>query len=258
MDIATLIGLVGAFALIIVSIVMGSPITAFINAPGLLIVVGGTVMATLVMQRLNVVLGSFKVAMNAFLFKPEPPDALIQEIVDLAMKAKKGGVLSLEKEQVSNKFLERGIKMAVDGVEPDMILASLKTEMTGLIRRHRTGQKLFKFMGATAPSMGMIGTLIGLVQMLRSLDDPSAIGPAMAVALLTTFYGAVMAFIIFNPIAEKLADRTDLEKQTMEIVMDGVAGIARDSTPRILEDRLRSYLDPKARDQSASNQKEAA
>ena len=247
MDIATLIGIVGAFALILVAIMMGSPINAFLDVPSLVVVVGGTVMATLVHQRLNVVLGSIAVAKNAFFLKLDAPDKLIQEIVELALKAKKGGVLSLESETISNKFLDRGIRMAVDGVEPDMIAASLNTEKAGVLRRHKTGQKVFKFMAGTAPSMGMIGTLIGLVQMLRSLDDPSAIGPAMAVALLTTFYGAIMAFIIFGPIAEKLSDRTDQERLIMQIVIDGVDGISRDSTPRILEERLRSYLDPKIR-----------
>lgn len=247
MDIATLIGIVGALALIIGSILMGSPISAFIDVPSILIVFGGTIMATLVMQRLNIVLGSFAVAKNAFLLKIDSPDKLIQEIVELALKAKKGGVLSLESEVVGNKFLNRGIRMAVDGVEPDMINASLNTEKAGVLRRHKTGQKVFKFMAATAPAMGMIGTLIGLVTMLRSLDDPAAIGPAMAIALLTTFYGAVLAFIIFGPIAEKLADRTEQERLIMQIVIDGVDGIARDSTPRVLEERLRSYLDPKIR-----------
>jgi len=243
-DIATIIGIVGALGLIIGSILMDSPISAFINIPGILIVVGGTIMATLVMQRLNVVLGAIKVAMNAFFMKSQAPETIIKTIVSLAGKAKKGGLLALEKEKIPNRFLSRGIRMAVDGVEVDEIIGALRIDLISLVRRHETGQSVFKFMGATAPAMGMIGTLIGLVAMLRSLSDPASIGPAMAIAMLTTFYGSVMAFVIFNPIAEKLADRTLQEKITMEIIITGVEGISKGMSPRILEEKLASYLEP--------------
>jgi len=247
MDIATIIGIIGAFALIVVSIVMGSPITAFIDVPSIVVVLGGTIMVTLVMQRLKVVLGAFKVAMNAFTDKGTSPKDLITQIVDFAFKAKKGGILVLENEEISDTFLNRGVLMAVDGIDVEEIRASLQTDLEGVVRRHKVGQKVFKFMGATAPAMGMIGTLIGLVQMLRSLDDPDAIGPAMAIALLTTFYGAIIAFVICNPIAEKLSDRTANEKLAMEIVIAGVEGIAKGVQPRVLQNKLSSYLAPNER-----------
>ena len=235
MDVATLVGIIGGFALIIVSILMGSPITAFLNAPGLTIVIGGTMMATLIMQRLNVVLGAFKVAGKAFFIQSESPEGITKHIV------------ALEKEEIPNKFLARGIKMAVDGIQPEDIVSSLETDLTLLLRRHETGQRVFRFMGSTAPSMGMIGTLIGLVQMLRSLDDPANIGPAMAVALLTTFYGAVLAFLVFNPIAEKLKDRTEQEMLIKELIIDGIKGITKGLSPRVLDDRLVSFLAPAQR-----------
>ena len=184
MDIATIIGIIGGLALIAGSIAMGSPLSTFFNLPGLLIVLGGTIMATLIMQRLHVVLGAMKVAMNAFVDKTEKPDDLINQIVSLAGKARKGGMLAIENEKINNVYLARGIRMAVDGVEPDEITKTLNIENISLMGRHERGHKVFKFMGATAPAMGMIGTLIGLVQMLRSLNDPASIGPAMAVALL--------------------------------------------------------------------------
>ena len=248
MDIATLIGIIGGFALIIVSIVMGSPITAFLNIPGLTIVIGGTIMATLIMQRLDVVLGAFKVAGKAFFLHQESNDALKQSIVTLATKAKREGMLALEKEEIPNSFLARGVKMAVDGIPPEDIISALETDLNLLVRRHETGQRVFRFMGATAPAMGMIGTLIGLVQMLRSLNDPKNIGPAMAVALLTTFYGAVLAFLVFIPIAEKLRDRTDQEILAKELIIDGVRGITRGLSPRVLDDTLVSFLAPAQRD----------
>ena len=247
MDIATIIGLIGAFSLIIVSILMGSPIDAFIDIPSMVVVLGGTIMVTLVMQKLPVVLGAFKIATFAFKDKGISTKILIAQIVDFAFKAKKGGILVLENEEIEDSFLNRGVLMAVDGIDVEEIRDSLQTDMEGVVRRHRVGQKVFKFMGATAPAMGMIGTLIGLVQMLRSLDDPEAIGPAMAIALLTTFYGALVAFIVCNPIAEKLSDRTDKEKLAMEIVIAGVEGIAKGVQPRVLQTKLSSYLAPSER-----------
>ncbi len=247
MDLATIIGIVLGFGLIIVAIILESPLSAFINVAGLTVVIGGTIAATLIMQKLPVVLGAFKVAMNAFFDKTEPPSKVIAQIVDMAGKARKGGMLALESEKINNPSLERGIKMAVDGIEPSEILDTLQIEMASLIKRHETGHKVFKFMCATAPSMGMIGTLIGLVQMLQSLSDPSAIGPAMAVALLTTFYGAVLAFLIFGPIAEKLEDRTKQEEILIEIIISGVDGITKGISQSILEDKLLAFLSPAMR-----------
>jgi len=242
-----LIGIVGGFALILVSIIMGSPLSAFINAPGLMIVLGGTIMATLIMQRLSVVMGAFSVAMNAFFDRTEAPEKVIKQILNLAAKAKKGGLLALEKERIRNPYLARGIRMAVDGIEPQEVLQTIKLEINSLVKRHDTGQKVFRFMGATAPSMGMIGTLIGLVQMLLKMDDPSKIGPAMAVALLTTFYGAVLAFLVFNPIAEKLEDRTKQEKIVMEIILYGIEGIMKGINQSVLGDKLVAFIAPKRR-----------
>jgi chemotaxis protein MotA len=246
-DIATIIGIIGGLALIIGSIIMGSPLSAFFNFPGLLIVFGGTIMATLIMQKLPVVLGAVKIAMNAFFDRGEQPKQLIAHIVTLAGKSRKGGMLALENEIIKNDFLARGVRMAVDGVEPGEIINTLKIEINSLLNRHETGHRVFKFMGATAPAMGMIGTLIGLVQMLRSLSDPASIGPAMAVALLTTFYGAVLAFLIFNPIAEKLEDRTKNEEMMLQIIVSGIDGITRGINQSILEDKLIAFLSPKSR-----------
>lgn len=247
MDIATIIGIIGGLALIAGSIAMGSPLSTFFNLPGLLIVLGGTIMATLIMQRLHVVLGAVKVAVNAFIDRAEKPDDLIEQIVSLAGKARKGGMLAIENEKIENVYLAGGIRMAVDGIEPGEIISTLNIEAGSLMRRHETGHKVFKFMGATAPAMGMIGTLIGLVQMLRSLNDPASIGPAMAVALLTTFYGAVLAFLIFNPIAEKLEDRTRNEEILLQIIVSGIDGITRGVNQSVLEDKLAAFLAPKSR-----------
>jgi chemotaxis protein MotA len=244
LDIATIIGIVGALGLILVSIMMGSPLSAFINIPSIMIVFGGTIMATLVMQKLPVVLGAIKVAMNAFFDKTESAEKIIKQIITLAGKARKGGLLALENEKIKNPYLARGIRMAVDGIEPQEIIHTLRIELASLLNRHETGQKVFRFMGSTAPAMGMIGTLIGLVQMLLSMSDPSTIGPAMAVALLTTFYGAVFAFVICNPIAEKLENRTKEERVILEIIINGIDGITKGINQSILEDKLIAFIAP--------------
>ncbi len=247
MDIATLLGIFGGLALIVGSIAIGSPLSSFINLPGIFIVFGGTIAATLIMQKLPIVLGSLKIAANAFFDRSEHPKQLIVQIIDLSGKARKGGLLALENVKIKNAFLARGVMMVVDGIDPAEITNTLKIEIDSLLQRHETGHRVFKFMGATSPAMGMIGTLIGLVQMLRSLNDPASIGPAMAVALLTTFYGAVLAFLIFNPIAEKLEDRTRDEEILLHIIVSGIDGITRGTNQSILEDKLISFLSPKSR-----------
>jgi len=247
MDLATLIGLVLSAVLIVGSILLGGSIMAFINIPGIAIVLGGTIAATLIMQRLAVVIGAIKVALNVVFDKGTAPEKIIKVIVDMAGTVRKDGLLALEKVKVDDAFLQKGVRMLVDGVSQDDVKSVLRTELTYLKLRHKRGQKVFKFMTATAPAMGMVGTLIGLVQMLQTLSDPSAIGPAMAVALLTTFYGAVLAFVVFGPIAAKLESRTTEESSRLEMIISGVIGIMNGDNPRVIEQRLVSFLEPKTR-----------
>jgi len=157
MDIATLIGLAGALSMILGAIMMGGELVAFVNIPSLVIVVGGTFMCALVMQRLQVVVGALKVAVNAFVYNLEPPEVLIERIVGLAIKARKDGMLALEREQIDYPFLNKGIQMAIDGSTPETIKSVLATEMGSLKQRHERGQAVFKFMESTAPAMGLIG-----------------------------------------------------------------------------------------------------
>lgn len=250
MDIATLAGIVLGFGLIIGSIMIGGGIGAFIDIPSILIVVGGTIATTLIMERLENVKGAIAVAGHAFRNKAGSGGdvvATIENLLRLSGIARKEGLLGLEKEQISDPFLARGVRMAVDGVPVDDIVSTLQAELITMKARHTRGQKLFKFMAASAPAMGMIGTLIGLVQMLQALDDPSSIGPAMAIALLTTLYGAIIANIICAPIAEKLARRSAEESASMVIVIEGVEGLVRGQNAAIIKDKLTAHLDPKAR-----------
>jgi chemotaxis protein MotA len=251
MDIATIIGIVAAFALILGSMTMGGSLSAFFNIPGLLIVVGGTFAAVFVNQRLTHVLGAFKVMLQAFFDRTTNMEDQIPIIIGLAQKARKEGLVALEGENIEDEFLARGVRLGVDGLSPEMIKATLMSELAAVKRRHERGQKIFKFMESTAPAMGMIGTLIGLVQMLQTLSDPSAIGPAMAVALLTTLYGAILAFVIFGPIAAKLEGRTADEVAAKRLAITGVESILKGDNTMLIQSKLEAFLSPLEREKSS-------
>lgn len=247
MDLGTIIGIVGGLGLILGSIMIGGSLSAYIDLPSVLIVFGGTISATLICEKLPRVLGAIKVAKKAFRVPPGDAAKTIETILRLSGVARRDGVLALENEKVDDEFLARGIRMAVDGIPQDVVRETLTASLIAMKQRHQRGQKLFKFMGAQAPAMGMIGTLIGLVQMLQSLDDPSSIGPAMAVALLTTLYGAVLASLIFNPIAEKLQKYTDEEGANMAVVIEGIDSIVKGYNAMVIREKLEARLAPKAK-----------
>jgi len=246
-DIGTLLGIAFGFGLIIGSIALGGPLSAFVDIPSVLIVVGGTVSATFIMERLENVIGAIKVARHAFFNKGADSAKTIELILGLSNKARREGILALEDEKVDDPFLAKGLRMAVDGIPREEIRETLTVELVSMKQRHQRGQRLFKFAGSTAPSMGMIGTLIGLVAMLQNLDNPSSIGPAMAVALLTTLYGAVLAFLVCNPIAEKLERRSIEETANMKVVIEGIDSIVKGHNAAAIRERLEARLAPKQR-----------
>jgi len=262
MDLATVVGVVLGLGLTAGSILMGGSLTGFINLPGLMIVLGGTVAATLIRFPLPVVMGAGKVAKKAFMQKGESPLETVSTLVEVCTKARKEGVLALDGYETNDSFLKKAVELLVDGLQGPPLRSALTGEMEFLKERHKRGQKVFKGMGASAPAFGMIGTLIGLVQMLTTLDDPSKIGPGMAVALLTTFYGALLANLIFIPIAEKLEDRSKEETLRMEMVIEGIVEVIAGGTPSSLERKLLSFLEPKQRiglqQQKAASTKKAA
>lgn len=242
MDLATLIGLLGALAVIAGAILVGPNAIIFFNLPGLLIVLGGTFTATLIKFPLAHTLNAFKVALKAFFHKSETPSQLIEEAVELAAVARKGGLLGLEDREVKNEFLKRGLQLCVDGHQAELIRRMLTKDINLTIMRHDEGQAIFKAIGDVAPAMGMIGTLVGLVQMLSNMDDPKKIGPAMAVALLTTLYGAVIANAVALPIADKLAHRSREERTNKSLILEAISAIQEGLNPRVMEDMLKTYL----------------
>ncbi len=258
MDLATLVGLLGAFGIITAAILFGGSAIIFVNIPSLLIVGGGTMFAVLMKFPLGHFFSAFKVAAKAFFAKSEDPVKLIEEGVLLANIARKEGVLGLEGQDIQNEFLERGIQLCVDGHEPDFVRTMLGKDINLTIERHERGQAIFKAIGDMAPAMGMIGTLIGLVQMLSAMDDPKAIGPAMAVALLTTLYGAIIANAFALPIADKLAHRSQEERLNKGLILETISSIQEGLNPRVMEELLKTYLPAGLRDSVGEAQADAA
>jgi len=247
LDLATLIGLIGALAIVAAAILMGAAPGTFVDTISVLIVVGGSLFVVLSKFTLQQFLGAFKVAAKAFKFKLPSTEELIEEIMEVARIARKEGFLALDNRESSVPFFKMGIQMMVDGHPPEVVRAVLEKERLLTLERHRWGAKVFTAMGDVAPAMGMIGTLVGLVQMLSNMEDPKSIGPAMAVALLTTLYGAVMATMIFLPMADKLTLRMTEEARMQAMLIDAIAAIHSGSNPRVVEQLVSSYLPPSKR-----------
>jgi chemotaxis protein MotA len=261
MDLATLIGMLGAIGIVLAAMLSGGSALVFVNVPSLLIVLGGTFMVVMIKFSLSQFLGAFRVAALAFMFKVQSAEELVPKIVELANIARKEGMLALENEEIENDFLDQGIKMLIDGNNHEVIGKVMSKDLQQTLDRHSQGAKVFTATGDVAPAMGMIGTLIGLVQMLSTMDDPQTIGPAMAVALLTTLYGAMLANMIALPIADKLKLRKTEEGKIKAMCIDGVLAIQEGQNPRIIESMLKAYLNPskkKSTNQGLGDAEEAA
>ncbi len=244
MDFATFIGIISAFGLIIGAIITGSGLAIFINIPSILIVLGGTFGATLINYTLGEILSVFKILKNVFLVKTDDYYEKLSFLIAMAVKARRDGVLALENDikKVEDNFIKKGLTMVVDGASEETIKDILSNELYFSGERHKFGYEIFNAMGVYAPAMGLIGTLIGLVQMLQQLNNPKNIGPAMAVALITTFYGAILSNLIFLPLGGKLKRKSERELLFKEVCIDGIVSIAKGENPRILEHRLLSFF----------------
>ena len=253
MDIATLIGIIGATFVIVGAIFLGGDFVTFMNIPSIVIVLGGTFMVTLMRVSLKQFLGSFKVGLKAFLNSASNPEKVIEEAVELAKVARKDGMLALEGKEITHPFLQKGINLCIDGHPPEVVQEMLAKDINLTIERHEVGVKMFKSIGDSAPAMGMIGTLIGLVQMMSNMEDPKLIGPAMAVALLTTLYGAIIANAFALPIAEKLRLVSHEERLNKHLVLESISSIQAGINPRVMEELLLNFL-PESKRRSLSEQ----
>lgn len=242
MDLGTLIGLVGGFAVIVFAMVLGGGIGIFVDVPSVLIVLVGSLIVAMMKFNLGTFLGAGKVAAKAFSFKLDKPNELIESVVELADAARKGGLLSLEGKEIPNTFLSRGIQLLIDGHDGEVVRSLMERDKDLAVDRHKSSVQVFTALGDLGPAMGMIGTLIGLVAMLSNMDDPKSIGPAMAVALLTTLYGAMLANMVCIPIADKLKLRMAEEELIKSMVIDALLAIQAGQNPRVIETMLRTYL----------------
>jgi chemotaxis protein MotA len=249
MDLATIIGIVSAFSLVLIAVASGGGLTWFWDGPSALIVFGGTFGAVLINYPLADVLGVIKVAQNAFFKKEQKARAAIDLLVMMSKVSRKDGMLALQNmtNQLRDPFLMKAVHLIIDGLEPGDVTNILETELDFIEERHRLGAEIFTTMGNYAPAMGMTGTLIGLVQMLMRMNDPSSIGPAMSVALVTTFYGVVLAYLLFLPLAGKLTRLSSQELLVKQLIINGILSIQAGDNPRILEQKLHAFISPHER-----------
>ena len=244
MDVATLIGLILGVGLLSWAVMSKSDLGTFVDGGSVAIVLGGAAAAALISFPLRNVMSVVGVIKNAFFAKAQNANALIKDLVSYAEVARRDGILSLENvaNEIEDPFVVGGIRMAVDGTDPELIKQIMESELESVAARHEAGRALFENLGKYAPAFGMIGTLIGLVIMLKNMDDPSAIGPGMAIALLTTLYGSLLANLVALPLADKLGTRSRDELILKEIVIQGVMAIQSGDNPRVVEQKLKSFL----------------
>lgn len=247
MDFATIIGLIGAAAAVMYLIFQSGQAEMFAASGPIIFVVGGTMLGVMIRFSLGHFAKSLAVVAKTFVGGNDDPQALIDEIVQLATVNRKDGLLALEKITISDPFLDEGVKMLIDGGTAEVVKQSMTKNMRGIVERNALSEKVWRSMGDAAPAFGMIGTVIGLVAMMANMDDPKTIGTAMATALLTTLWGSALSNIVFLPVADKLKYRSTTEKLNLTIGIDGVMAIQAGQNPRVIASVLSSYLDPTRR-----------
>jgi|LSQX01.1.fsa_nt_gb chemotaxis protein MotA len=249
MDVATLLGIILGALIIYGGIVIEGQIVNFYDIASIVIVFGGTIAATVVNYPFSRIKEIYGIVKNAFINKTEDYCETTQTIIRLANVARKEGLLALEEvvTNIDNSFLKKGILLIVDGTDPELVRNILETELSFVEERHKEGQGILESMGAYSPAFGLVGTLIGLVNMLRNLTDPNTLGPGMAVALITTFYGIILANLLFLPLAGKLKYKSSQEILQKEIMLEGILSIQAGENPRIIEEKLIAFIPPSQR-----------
>ena len=250
MDIATVIGLIFGFTVIIGTIAIGGGGSSFVHIPSFCIVIGGMLCSVLIHFSMSQFLGIFTVIKKTMVVKVPSPHEIIQQMVNFAAINRRDGALALEEQirKVDNQFIVKGLQMLVDGQDESAVRDMMELEIQYIQERHQLGRKILDFMGSSAPAFGMIGTLIGLVQMLRNLSSPDDIGKGMAVALLTTFYGAFLANLVFIPLAGKLGIYSKAEVLAMEMTTEGICTISRGENPTVVREKMQSFVSPNHRE----------
>ena len=247
MDRGSFLGVLLGVALLVVAIGLGPNPRIFFHPASTIVVIGGVIAATMIRFPLEHVRYAFSIASRAFFTRAPETQVLVTQIVSLSQRARREGLLNMEKAMDVEGFLAKGLRMVVDQSEREHIHAVLVQELHATQDRHHQGQEIFRFIAMSAPSFGMVGTLIGMVQLFASLKDPSGVGGAMALCLLSTLYGAVIAYLLAIPIAGKLELRSREEMQLKNIMLEGVLGIQAEMHPTVLEAQLNAFLAPRKR-----------
>lgn len=260
MDLATLVGSIAIFAVVVIGMLIGGPLKPFWDPPSVFITLGGTLFSTMMSYSMRTFLDVMKITKQAFLAPEEDISETINTIVRFADKARREGLLALDEDanDLKDPFLQKGIRLVVDGTTQELVRNILETEIAFVSDRHKVGQSVFETIGAMAPAFGMLGTLIGLIQMLLKLNNPEEIGPGMAVALVTTFYGSVIANMFALPIANKLKNRNAREVFVKQAIVEGVLSIQAGDNPRVVQEKLKSFLSPRERERVAMPQRKEA
>jgi len=249
LDLASVFGLVGGIAVILITILLSGDLIGYVDIPSIICTFGGTIAMTFMAFPIKKLKEGFAALKYVFVYKETDAEYIIKSIIDLANTARKEGLLALEEaaQQLKDDFLQKGILLIVDGTDPELVRNILETELSFIEERHKSNQGVYEFMAAIGPGFGMLGTLIGLINMLANLSDPSTVGPNMAVAIVTTLYGSLIANVLCNPVISKLKIRSSQESLMKEVMLEGMLSIQAGENPRIIEEKLKAFMSPKLR-----------
>ncbi len=249
MDLSSVFGFIGGIAVIIVTILLSGDLTGYVDIPSIICTFGGTVAMTVMAFPMHKLKEGISALRHVFFYSDVDAENIIKSIIDLANVARKEGLLALEEaaQQLQDDFLQKGVLLIVDGTDPELVRNILETELSFLEERHKSSQGVYEFMASMAPGFGMLGTLIGLINMLANLSDPSTVGPNMAVAIITTLYGSLIANVFCNPVINKLKLRSSQETLMKEVMLEGMLSIQAGENPRIIEEKLKAFMSPKLR-----------
>lgn len=249
MDLASVFGLIGGIGVLMFTIMLSGDLMGYLDIPSIICTFGGTLCMTAMAFPVKKLKDGFGSLRHVFFYSEMDSENVIKSIIDLANVARKEGLLALEEaaQQLKDDFLQKGVLLIVDGTDPELVRNILETELSFIEERHKSNQGVFEYMGSTGPGFGMLGTLIGLINMLANLSDPSTVGPNMAVAIITTFYGSVIQNVFCNPVVNKLKLRSAQESLMKEVMLEGMLSIQAGENPRIIEEKLKAFMSPKLR-----------
>lgn len=249
MDLASVFGLIGGIGVMLFTILLSGSLSGYVDTTSIICTFGGTISITIMAFPMKKLIEGLQSLKHVFVYKEMDAEGVLKSIIDLANVARKEGLLALEEaaQQLKDDFLQKGILLIVDGTDPELVRNILETELAFIEDRHKGNQSVFEFMGAMGPGFGMLGTLIGLINMLANLSDPSTLGPNMAVAIVTTLYGSLIANVFCNPVVNKLKIRSAQESLLKEVMLEGMLSIQAGENPRIIEEKLKAFMSPKLR-----------